>query len=66
MPHIPYADPAAITDPEILGYLERARKEGTPGLRVKRFGPITQMSFGLAPTLKKKADKAAQAPMSSE
>jgi alkylhydroperoxidase family enzyme len=30
MPHIPYADPASITDPEILGYLELARKEGTP------------------------------------
>jgi len=30
MPHIPYADFASITDPEILGYLERARKEGTP------------------------------------
>jgi hypothetical protein len=30
MPHIPYADPASITDPKILGYLELARKEGTP------------------------------------
>ena len=30
MPHIPYADPASITDPEILGYLELARQEGTP------------------------------------
>src|SRR4029450_7444847 len=30
MPHIPYADPASITDPEIVGYLELARKEGTP------------------------------------
>ena len=25
MPHIPYVDPAAVTDPEIRGYLERAR-----------------------------------------
>jgi len=30
MPHIPYPDLSSITDPEILGYLERARKEGTP------------------------------------
>jgi hypothetical protein len=30
MPHIPYADFEKITDPEICGYLERARKEGTP------------------------------------
>lgn len=30
MPWIPYVDVAAITDPEILDYLERARREGTP------------------------------------
>jgi hypothetical protein len=30
MPYLPYADPDKITDPEIQGYLERARKEGTP------------------------------------
>ncbi|MBI4528163.1 MAG: hypothetical protein HY695_30590 [Deltaproteobacteria bacterium] len=30
MPRIPYVDPKTITDPEIQGYLERARKEGTP------------------------------------
>ncbi|MDR7481884.1 MAG: hypothetical protein QN183_11865 [Armatimonadota bacterium] len=30
MPRIPYVDLATITDPEILGYLERARREGTP------------------------------------
>ena len=30
MPHIPYVDPAAVTDPEIKGYLDRARSEGTP------------------------------------
>ena len=30
MPHIPYVDPSTITDGEILGYLERARREGTP------------------------------------
>ena len=30
MPHIPYVDPSSVTDPEILGYLERARREGTP------------------------------------
>lgn len=30
MPRIPYADPASISDPEILGHLERARREGTP------------------------------------
>jgi alkylhydroperoxidase/carboxymuconolactone decarboxylase family protein YurZ len=30
MPHIPYVNISSITDPEIIGYLERARKEGTP------------------------------------
>ena len=30
MPRIPYVDPTAVTDPEILGYLELARREGTP------------------------------------
>jgi hypothetical protein len=30
MPRIPYADFSLVTDPEIRGYLERARKEGTP------------------------------------
>lgn len=30
MPRIPYVDPAAVTDPDILGYLEQARREGTP------------------------------------
>ena len=30
MPRIPYVDPAGIADPEILGYLEVARREGTP------------------------------------
>jgi len=30
MPRIPYADLAWITDSEILGYLERARREGAP------------------------------------
>lgn len=30
MPHIPYVDPTAVTDPEIKGYLDRARLEGTP------------------------------------
>ncbi len=30
MPRIPYLDPDTVTDPEILGYLERARREGTP------------------------------------
>ena len=30
MPHIPYVNPSSITDAEILGYLERARQEGTP------------------------------------
>jgi len=30
MPHIPYIDPASVTDPEIKAYLERARREGTP------------------------------------
>jgi alkylhydroperoxidase family enzyme len=30
MPRISYIDPGAITDPEILGYLEDARVQGTP------------------------------------
>ena len=30
MPRIPYADPSSITDPEIQGYLDLARREGTP------------------------------------
>ena len=30
MPYIPYVDPGTIADPEILGYLELARREGTP------------------------------------
>jgi len=30
MPRIPYVDPATITDAEIAGYLELARREGAP------------------------------------
>ncbi len=30
MPHISYVDPSTVSDPEIAGYLERARLEGTP------------------------------------
>ena len=30
MPRIPYVDPTSLTDPEVLGYLELARREGTP------------------------------------
>ena len=30
MPYIPYVDPDTVTDPEIKGYLELARREGTP------------------------------------
>src|SRR2546427_11394788 len=30
MLQIPYVDPATIKDPEIRGYLELARREGTP------------------------------------
>ncbi|TMI75626.1 MAG: hypothetical protein E6H05_06165 [Bacillati bacterium ANGP1] len=30
MPWIPYVDPGTIGDAEILGYLEQARREGTP------------------------------------
>ncbi|MGZ8478998.1 MAG: hypothetical protein ACXWW4_03380 [Candidatus Binatia bacterium] len=30
MPRIPYVDPDKVTDLEIKGYLERARREGTP------------------------------------
>jgi hypothetical protein len=30
MPRIPYVDLASVTDPEIMGYLEQARREGTP------------------------------------
>jgi hypothetical protein len=30
MPRIPYVDFAAVADPDIKSYLERARREGTP------------------------------------
>jgi len=30
MPHISYVDLSLVTDPEILGYLDLARREGTP------------------------------------
>lgn len=30
MTRIPYVEVASLTNPEILGYLELARKEGTP------------------------------------
>ena len=30
MARIPYVNPASVTDPEISGYLEKARREGTP------------------------------------
>ncbi len=30
MPRIPYVDPSAITNPELQGYLDLARREGTP------------------------------------
>lgn len=30
MPRIPYVEMTSVTDPEILGYLEQARREGTP------------------------------------
>jgi hypothetical protein len=30
MPRIPYVDPASVTDPEVKGYLDLARREGTP------------------------------------
>src|SRR4030067_3794488 len=30
MPRIPYVDPATVTDAEIAGYLELARREGAP------------------------------------
>ena len=30
MPHIPYVDPEKIIDAEIRGYLDMARREGTP------------------------------------
>jgi hypothetical protein len=30
MARIPYVDPETVSDPEIRGFLERARREGTP------------------------------------
>ena len=30
MPRIPYVDLETVSDPEIRGYFERARREGTP------------------------------------
>jgi hypothetical protein len=40
MPHMPYVDSATIADPEILGYLELARREGTvaPAATAERAG----------------------------
>ena len=30
MARLPYADPASLSDPELVGYLEKARRFGTP------------------------------------
>ena len=30
MARIPYVNPTSVTDTEILGYLDKARREGTP------------------------------------
>ena len=30
MPRIPYVDSTSVADPQIRGYLDRARREGTP------------------------------------
>lgn len=30
MPRIPYVDLSSVSEPDIKGYLERARREGTP------------------------------------
>ena len=51
MPRIPYVDAASVTDPEIAGYLEQARKEGTPRLEsqaIRAHNPAAIRAFSQA------------------
>ena len=51
MPHIPYPDFSSITDPEIRGYLDRARKEGTPrpeSQAIRAHNPAVMRAFSQA------------------
>lgn len=51
MPHIPYVNLSSVTDPEILGYLERARQEGTPRLEsqaIRAHNPAVIRAFSQA------------------
>lgn len=51
MPRIPYPDVQSITDPEVRGYLERARKEGTPrpeSQAVRAHNPAVLRAFSQA------------------
>ncbi len=51
MPRIPYVDLEAITDPEIRGYLERARREGTPrpeSQAIRAHNPNVIRAFSIA------------------
>lgn len=51
MPRIPYPDVQSITDPEVRGYLDRARKEGTPrpeSQAVRAHNPAVLRAFSQA------------------
>lgn len=51
MPRIPYPDLESITDPEVRGYLERARREGTPrpeSQAVRAHNPAVLRAFSQA------------------
>lgn len=51
MPRIPYVDLETITDPEIRGDLERARREGTPrpeSQAIRAHNPNVIRAFSIA------------------
>jgi hypothetical protein len=48
MPHISYADPATLDDPELVGYIEDARLRGTPrpeSQSIRAHAPATLRCF---------------------
>jgi alkylhydroperoxidase family enzyme len=51
MPRISYVDPASISDPELVGYLEESRRHGTPRLEsqaIRAHVPAVLRSFNEA------------------
>jgi len=51
MPRIPYVDLAAISDPEIVAYLDLARREGTPrpeSQAIRAHNPAVIRAFSFA------------------